>query len=318
MSPRRDFINPWKQRGLWNLIKYHFWHRITRNFGRAEQESIGTFFACLCEYLLLVTAGDKILTQLDPWSEYVCLVGVFYLHFFCEKKSCFYLLRLEKRSRLMKIHCGIPLLFIQFDDNVKSLAFLSVCDHSSWALLCPPGPDFRSTTEGSSLPAALYLDISIDSYLQTDFLPFLAWIMETADFSVACGIGVVPEVHNSLFWNQGVRRRETQTIIYRVVKTYPYTSLETAHQSKQKHAVGVSPLEISVANSCWRGRASPKSICLGASAAPDYGRTTQSWRTICQARSALLKSCSRKNHHIEKINQTSTKTKTFWVRILCQ
>lgn len=104
-------------------------------------------------------------------------------------------------------------------------------------------------------------------------------------------------------------RRETQTIIYRVVKTYPYTSLETAHQSKQKHAVGVSPLEILVANSCWRGRASPKSICLGASAAPEYGRTTQSWRTICQAPSALLKSCSRKksSHRENKSDQHKTK-----------
>lgn len=44
--------------------------------------------------------------------------------------------------------------------------------------------------EGTSLPPAFYPDISIDSHLQTDFLPFLAWIMENADFSVACGIGV--------------------------------------------------------------------------------------------------------------------------------
>lgn len=44
--------------------------------------------------------------------------------------------------------------------------------------------------EGTSLPPAFYPDISIDSHLQTDFLPFLVWIMENADFSVACGIGV--------------------------------------------------------------------------------------------------------------------------------
>lgn len=126
MSPRRDFINPWKQRVLWNLIKYHFWHRTTRNSGRAEQESIGTFFACLCDFLLLVTVGDKILTQLDLWSEHVCLVGFIFFSFFCEKKSCFYLLRLEKRSRLVKIHCGIPLLLmIGFFECLWSL-FLSL------------------------------------------------------------------------------------------------------------------------------------------------------------------------------------------------
>lgn len=87
-----------------------------------------------------------------------------------------------------------------------------------------------------------------------------------------------------------------------MVKTYSYTSLETAYQSKQKNAMGVSPLESLVVNSCWRGRASPKIKCLGASAAPEYGSTT-----ICQAPSALLRSCSRKNHHREKINQQKTK-----------
>lgn len=108
-----------------------------------------------------------------------------------------------------------------------------------------------------------------------------------------------------------MKKRLSNHQIFRVVKTYPYTSLETAPQSKRKHAMGISPLKILVANSCWRGRALPKNICLGASAAPAYGRTTQLWRTICQAPSAQLRSCSRKNHHIGKINPHQHKTKGF-------
>ena len=39
--------------------------------GRAQQESISTCFASLPRHLLLVTVGDRILSQLNPWSESV-------------------------------------------------------------------------------------------------------------------------------------------------------------------------------------------------------------------------------------------------------
>lgn len=181
MSPRSDFINPWKKRGLWKLIKYHFWPRITRSCGRAEQGSFGTHFASLCGYLLLVTVGDKILIQLDPWSEYVCLLLLVFVCFvfLCKKKSCSIYSgcrdKLEKKDQdswkfTLVVLCFLPNLMIMLESG------LSVCHHFSW-LYCvhwSPTSDFRSTMEGSSLPPAFYLDISIDSYLQTDFLPFFS------------------------------------------------------------------------------------------------------------------------------------------------
>lgn len=99
---------------------------------------------------------------------------------------------LKRRSRLMKIHSGSPLLYTQFHYYFRVwLVWVSAvtrpnphCVHQS------PGLDFRSTVGKPSLLLALYLDMSTDSDLKTDFLPFFLWVIETADFFVACGVRV--------------------------------------------------------------------------------------------------------------------------------
>lgn len=118
------------------------------------------FLASPCGYLLLVTVGDKILTQLDPWSEYVWLGMGGGFHFSVQKNlvSIFsgWRNKLEKRLRLMKIHCGIPLFFTQFDDNIKSLFCLFVITFpETYFVHWSSGPDFRSTNGRDFLTTCL-------------------------------------------------------------------------------------------------------------------------------------------------------------------
>lgn len=69
----------------------------------------------------------------------------------------------------MKIHCGSPLVFTQFPVLFECLwsLFLSLTVSTG-----VQAQILGAQMEGTSLPPAFYLDISIDSHLQIDFLPF--------------------------------------------------------------------------------------------------------------------------------------------------
>lgn len=111
--------------------------------------------------------------------DFCCWWFLFVLFFCAKKKSCSiysgYRDKLEKKDQdswkfTVVVLCFLPNLMIMLESG------LSVCHHFSW-LYCvhwSPTSHFRSTMEGTSLPPAFYLDISIDSYLQTDFLPFFS------------------------------------------------------------------------------------------------------------------------------------------------
>lgn len=149
-------------------------------------------------------------------------LGFFFFHFFYTTKSCFYLFRLERQAWIKGqdswIFTVVVLCFFtQSDENVKSLAWVfMIAFPEPYCVHWNPGPDFRSTMEGTSLPPASYLDSSINSHLQTVFLPFFSLGYWNCWFFCSLLYGSfqyfnssdVPEVHSSLFWNRHVKKRD--------------------------------------------------------------------------------------------------------------